>query len=217
MNNRNINWLIKRRVIFRQDPITDKPTIETHQYKYYENGTYECYHLFNSKAKITTYKSLKWHFFVLYYLNQDGIEGDIVSLEDDMRYIFKFIANKENGFVTFFIKNKLLEDIIGDVLQQGGEPPKNKLRKIIFKMSTGLSTREKLSIVGQLIGRKKISKEDIYDAMICISDTNFVTAEKITIGKIAELLNCSTRTIYRNMNKELKKEKERLNEEIQHI
>jgi len=53
--------------------------------------------------------------------------------------------------------------------------------------------------------------------MICISDTNFVTAEKITIGKIAELLNCSTRTIYRNMNKELKKEKERLNEEIQHI
>jgi len=217
MNNRNINWLIKRRVIFRQDPITDKPTIETHQYKYYENGTYECYHLFNSKAKITTYKSLKWHFFVLYYLNQDGIEGDIVSLEDDMRYIFKFIANKENGFVTFFIKNKLLEDIIGDVLHQGGEPPKNKPRKIIFKMSTGLSTREKLSIVGQLIGRKKISKEDIYDAMICISDTNFVTAEKITIGKIAELLNCSTRTIYRNMNKELKKEKERLNEEIQHI
>ena len=209
MDNRNINWLIERRIVFRRDPITDKPTIETHQYKYYENGTYECYHLFNSKAKITTYKSLKWHFFVLYYLNQDGIEGDIVSLEDDMRYIFKFIANKENGFVTFFIKNKLLEDIIGDVLQQGGEPPKNKLRKIIFKMSTGLSTREKLSIVGKLIGRSKVSKEDIYDAMICISDS-----EKITISKLAKTLKCSTRTIHRRMSNELKLEKVRLNEEI---
>ena len=135
MNERNINWLIERRIIFRRDPINDKPTSETHQYKYYEDGTYECYHLFNSKAKITTYKSLKWHFFVLYYLNIDGVDGDIVSLEDDMRYIFKFIANKENGFVTFFIKNKLLEEIIQDVLMLGGDPPKNKRRKIIFKMS----------------------------------------------------------------------------------
>jgi len=203
MDNRNINWLIERRIVFRRDPITDKPTIETHQYKYYENGTYECYHLFNSKAKITTYKSLKWHFFVLYYLNMDNI------INSDFVTIARFIAKKENGFVTFFIKNKLLEDIIGDVLQQGGEPPKNKLRKIIFKMSTGLSTREKLSIVGKLIGRSKVSKEDIYDAMICISDS-----EKITISKLAKTLKCSTRTIHRRMSNELKLEKVRLNEEI---
>ena len=203
MYNRNINWLVKRRIVFRRDPITDKPTIETHQYKYYENGTYECYHLFNSKAKITTYRSLKWHFFVLYYLNMDNI------INSDFVTVAKFIANKENGFVTFFIKNKLLEDIIIDVLQQGGEPPKNKLRKIIFKMSTGLSTREKLSIVGKLIGRSKVSQEDIYDAMICISDS-----EKITISKLAKTLRCSTRTIHRRMSNELKLEKVRLNEEI---
>ncbi len=203
MNNRNIDWLVKHRIVFKRDPITDIPTIETHQYKYYENGTYECYHLFNSKAKITTYKSLKWHFFVLYYLNMDNIiNSDFVTLS-------RFIANKDNGFVTFFIKNKLLEDIIGDVLQQGGEPPKNKLRKIIFKMSTGLSTREKLSIVGKLIGRSKVSQEDIYNTMICMSDS-----EKITISKIAKTLKCSTRTIHRRMSNELKLEIERLNEEI---
>ena len=203
MNNRNIDWLVKHRIVFKRDPITDIPTIETHQYKYYENGTYECYHLFNSKAKITTYKSLKWHFFVLYYLNMDNIiNSDFVTLS-------RFIANKNNGFVTFFIKNKLLEDIIKDVLQQGGEPPKNKLRKIIFKMSTGLSTREKLSIVGKLIGRSKVSQEDIYNTMICMSDS-----EKITISKLAKTLKCSTRTIHRRMSNELKLEKERLNEEI---
>ena len=203
MNNRNIDWLVKHRIVFKRDPITDIPTIETHQYKYYENGTYECYHLFNSKAKITTYKSLKWHFFVLYYLNMDNIiNSDFVTLS-------RFIADKNNGFVTFFIKNKLLEDIIKDVLQQGGEPPKNKLRKIIFKMSTGLSTREKLSIVGKLIGRSKVSQEDIYNTMICMSDS-----EKITISKLAKTLKCSTRTIHRRMSNELKLEKERLNEEI---
>ena len=207
---RKIEWLNNKRIIYRRNPINDKPTVETDEYMYYENGTYECYTLFNTSAKIPTYKSLKWHFLVLYYLNEEGIEGDIVSLEDDMRYIFKFIANKENGFVTFFISNYKLEEIIKNVLTIGGEPPINRQRKIIFKDFTGLSIREKLSIVGQLIGRKKISKEDIYDTMICISDT----AEKITISKIAKLLNCSSRTIYRNMSKELKKEKERLNEEI---
>jgi len=206
--NRNMKWLNKRQIIYRRDPINDKPTIENKQYMFFENGTYECYHLFNSRAKITTYRSLKWHMLVLYYLNMDNIiNSDFVTLA-------RFIANKENGFVTFFIKNKLLEDMIGDVLQQGGEPPINKIRKIIFKDYSLLSFKEKMFLVGKLIGRKKISKEDIYDAMICISDKNFTTAEKITISKIAELLNCSTRTIHRNMGKELKQEKKELNEKI---
>jgi hypothetical protein len=203
-----MKWLNERQIIYRRDPINDKPTIENKQYMFFENGTYECYHLFNSRAKITTYRSLKWHMLVLYYLNMDNIiNSDFVTLA-------RFIANKENGFVTFFIKNKLLEDMIGDVLQQGGEPPINKIRKIIFKDYSLLSFKEKMFLVGKLIGRKKISKEDIYDAMICISDKNFTTAEKITISKIAELLNCSTRTIHRNMGKELKQEKKELNEKI---
>ena len=100
---RNIKWLNDRRIVYRQDPISDVPTIETKQYKYYADGTYQCYHLFNSKAKITTYKSLKWHMLVLYYLNMDNIiNSDFVTLA-------RFIANKENNFVTFFIKDKLLE------------------------------------------------------------------------------------------------------------
>ena len=85
---RKIQWLNDKRIYYRQDPINDKPTFSTNTYDYYENGTHEYYNLFNTKSKITTYKSLKWHFFVLYYLNIDGVDGDIVSLEDDMRYIF---------------------------------------------------------------------------------------------------------------------------------
>ena len=201
--NRNMKWLNDRRVIYRHDG-DDIPTIETKQYKYYENGTYACYHLFNTKAKITTYKSLKWHMLVLYYLNMDNmINSDFVT-------VARFIADKQNGFVTFFIKNKLLEEIIGDVLMQGGDPPKNKCRKIIFKMSTGLSTREKLSIVGKLIGRSKLDKETIYQGMIDINSDGI----KITVRWLAELLGVSKRTIYRHMCEDLRREKEILNEEL---
>ena len=201
---RNLKWLNDRRIIYRKDPDTDVPTIETKQYRYYENGTYQCYHLFNSKAKITTYKSLKWHMLVLYYLNMDNIiNSDFVTLA-------RFIANKENGFVTFFIKNKLLEDMIGDVLQQGGDPPANKLRKVVFKPYSGLDLSGKLKIVGKLIGRSSIDRDMIYETMLDLHEWG----KKITIGRIAGLLDCSTRTIHRHMCETLKKEKQILNEKL---
>jgi len=200
---RNIKWLNDRRVRYRQNPINDKPSIETSQYQFFENGTYECYHLFNSRAKITTYKSLKWHFLVLYYLNQDS--GLLPS------HVYQFIANKENGFVTFFPSDSKLNDMIEDVFNTGGEPPKNKKRKIIFKDYSGLTAREKMSIVGKLIGRSsRVDEESIYQCMLDINELG----NKITVSRIAGLLNCSARTVYRNMNKQLTSEKTLLNEEI---
>jgi hypothetical protein len=202
---RNLKWLNDRRIVYRRDPISDVPTIETDQYRYYENGTYQCYHLFNSKAKITTYKSLKWHMLVLYYLNADSI------YDADYFYdICRFIAKKENGFVTFFIKSKLLDNMIEDVINQGGDPPSNKLRKVVFKPYSGLDLSGKLKIVGQLIGRSSIDKEMIYDAMLDLNDMG----KKITIGRIAGLLDCSARTIHRHMCDTLKQEKQKLNEEL---
>jgi hypothetical protein len=199
---RNIKWLNDRHIIYRRDPVNDVPTIETTHYKYYEDGTHECYHLFNSKAKITTYRSLKWHFYVLYFLNQDRTEG---LLPTD---VYRFIANKENGFVTFFISDKRLESMIDDVFENGGEPPVNKKRKIIFKDYSMLTPEQKMSIVGKLIGRsRRIDEEAIYQCMLDLNDYG----KKITISRIAGLLDCSTRTIQRNMCDELKKEKELLN------
>ena len=200
---RNMKWLNDRRINYRQDPINDIPTNETALYKYYENGTYECYHLFRSKAKITTYKSLKWHMLVLYYLNQD--RGLLPT------HVYEFIANKENGFVTFFISDKKLQDMIDDVFKNGGEPPVNKIRKIIFKDYSGLTANEKMSIVGKLIGRSsRVDGEAIYQCMLDLNDMG----KTITWGRVAGLLNCSTRTIQRNINDTLKKEKAILNEEI---
>ncbi len=208
---RNIQWLNDKQVIYYRNPITDEPTESTDLYDYYAEGTYQCYSLFRSKAKITTYKSLKWHFLVLYYLNYDGIEGDHWSLEDDMTSIFKFIANKENGFVTFFMKQKILDNMIKEVLAVGDTPPRNRIRKVIFKFNTGLTLSQKLSIVGTLIGKgKKVSEDDIYQCMLDLNHEK----QKITINKLARLLGCTTRTIHRNMGNQLKTEKELLNNEI---
>ena len=92
------------------------------------------------------------------------------------------------------------------------EPPKNKLRKVIFKPFTKVSKEEKLRIVGELIGRsKRIHQDDIYNCMLDINDMN----KKITITQLALLLECSTRTIHRNMNAVLKREKELLNQQLQ--
>jgi hypothetical protein len=208
---RNLKWLNDRQVIYYRNPISDLPTESTNLYDYYAEGTFQCYNLFRSKAKITTYKSLKWHFLVLYYLNADGIEGDDVSLDDDMRSIFNFIADKENGFVTFFMKQKILDNMINEVLGIGDTPPRNRIRKVIFKQGTGLTLSQKLSIVGKLIGKgKKVSEDDIYQCMLDLNHEK----QKITISKLAKLLSCTTRTIHRNMGNQLKTEKELLNNEL---
>ena len=92
-------------------------------------------------------------------------------------------------------------------IQDLEQPPKNKLRKIVFKDGCGLDVKQKLSIVGQIIGRgKAITQEDIYEAMLQVYDDG-----KITISKIAKVLGCTPRTIHRNMGEELKQEKQLLN------
>jgi len=91
------------------------------------------------------------------------------------------------------------------------EPPKNKLRKVIFKYGSRLSKEEKLSIVGELIGRsKRIHEDDIYQCMLDLHDSG----RKIVIAQLALWLECSARTIHRNMSEELKREKELLNKQL---
>ena len=202
---RNLEYLNKTRVIYKQSPINDKPTEKFEWGDYYENGTDECYDLFRSKAKIPTYKSLKWHLYVLWYLNTSMDQDQFVNLA-------KFIANKNNGFVTFNVNETLLQSMIYDVsLQDLEHPPFNKTRKIIFNDKCKLSLSEKLSIVGQMIGKtKKVSESDIYDMMLYLNDAGV----KITLVKLANELGCTTRTIHRNMSNELKKEKELLNKNL---
>jgi len=201
---RNLDHLNRRQIIYRRNPINDKPT-ETFKWGYYyEEGTYECYTLFNSRAKINTYRSLRWHLYVLWYLNPKMDPDEFLDL-------CKALCHKPNGFVTFTISDAAMQGVHYEVSMSDLErQPPNKLRKVIFKEYTGLDMRQKLSIVGQMVGRKKLSESEIYDAMLIMHDEK----EKINISKLAIILDCSTRTIYRNMSNELKKEKELLNQQL---
>ena len=205
MSQRNLKYLNTNRIVYRRLPLTDKPTQETDVYMYYENGTHECYELFRSSAKITTYKSLKWHLLVLWYLNPQLDQDQFMRLAE-------VIAHKPNGFISFAIHSDLLRKIVYEVsMLDLDAPPKNKLRKVIFKPFTRISKEDKLRIVGTLIGRgSKVCADDIYEVMIDLNDMG----KKITIGRIAGLLDCSSRTIHRNMCTQLKREKELLNKQL---
>ena len=204
-HDRNLTYLNNNRIIYRRLPTTDKPDIDNKQYMFYENGTHQCYELFRSSAKINTYKSLKWHLLTLWYLNPSLNPDKFTDLAE-------YISHKPNGFVTFNIKPDALNKIIYEVsMLDLDRPPKNKLRKVIFKPFSGLTKEQKLSIVGSLIGvTNKICTDDIYHCMIDIHDWG----KKITIGRIAGLLDCSSRTIHRHMCEDLKREKELLNQQL---
>ena len=205
MSQRNLTYLNNKRIIYRRLPTTDKPDIDTKEFMYFQDGTHQCYELFRSSAKITTYRSLKWHLLVLWYLNPNLTPDDFTALAE-------YIVHKPNGFVSFNVSERLLEKVIyGVSMSDLDRPPKNKLRKVIFKPFTGLSKEQKLSIVGSLIGvTNKICSDDVYQCMIDIHDLG----KKITIGRIAGLLDCSSRTIHRHMCEDLKREKELLNQQL---
>ena len=202
---RNLEYLNRRKIQWVRDPINDRPSMKHKDYNYYEDGTHEYYSLFRSRAKITTYKSFKWHLLVLWYLNPQLDPDDFASL-------CEYIADKSKGFITFTVPPQLLKKIIYEVsMMELDEPPKNKLRKIIFNWHCTLSMEDKLKIVGKLIGRQKqIHEDDIYQCMVDINDMG----KKITLANLATNLNCSSRTIQRNMCEELKREKELLNQQL---
>ena len=202
---RRFKYLWDKRVVCRRNPTTDIPDEETDTYMFFKDGTHQCYDLFRSKAKITTYRSFKWHMLVLWYLNPDWEKDDAID-------IAMYIADKPNGFTTFNMNKWNVERVINDLyLMDLEEQPRNKLRKIVFKTNCGLDKSQKLSIVGKLIGRMNgIKREDIYTSMLLLNDSD----EKITIAKLAKSLKCTQRTIHRRMCSELKQVNQELNEEI---
>jgi len=204
---RNMKYLNDNRIRYRKYS-EDQPTQEYEWGWYYADGTHGYYSLFNSEAKITTIRSLKWHLLTLWWLNPSMDKTKFDQLAE-------VITHKPNGFITFSVSDFMLNNVINSIYMQDLEqPPKNKMRKVVFKDFCGLNKSDKLSMVGKLIGRRSlIDEESIYQCMVNLNHDG----KKITISRIAGLLDCSSRTIHRNMSNELKKEKNLLNIENEKI
>ena len=94
MSHLRLHRLNTSKVVYRKDPHSDKPTEAFWWGNFYDYGTHQCFDLFRSKAKITTYKSLIWHALVLRYLNQD-------MSEDRFKDVLLYIGDPLNDFITF--------------------------------------------------------------------------------------------------------------------
>lgn len=146
--------------------------------------------------------------------------ADIIRLCVDMNMepqdfytLCEYIIDQNNGFITFSVSVSTLHNILAEVLEiEFTTAPNTRVRKIIFKDGIGLSAVDKLKIVGSVIGRKKNATNfDIYESMLYLHHQR----QKITMSKIAGYLNVSERTLYRNMDNDLKVEKKILNEALQ--
>tara|TARA_R110000823_G_scaffold247229_1_gene371064 strand:+ start:1127 stop:1750 length:624 start_codon:yes stop_codon:yes gene_type:complete len=199
---RNIEHLHRKKFGYKKEPTTDVPTKKYYWGSYYKDGTYQDYSLFYGNAKITTFKALAWHVEVLRYINFNWDE-------DDFKKIIYFIADIRNGFVTFEINTRYLDKYIGNALSNDFSfKPVNRKKIVVFKDGTGLSSKQKSKIVGEICGKEKsIDSDCIYECMLYINSDK----RKITITNIAKMLNCSRMSIYRNMNTELKEERDLLN------
>ena len=153
-------------------------------------------------AKAQLERSMKYAKMIYKIVDNVGNGGEVLLF--DMGKPVKIIDLAQNLLYMFPYK-KLSIEIIG--LQRG----EKLYEELLCNSEEILPTEEKLKIVGKLIGRQKqIHEDDIYQCMIDINEWG----KKITLGRIAGLLDCSKRTIQRNMCEELKREKELLNQQI---
>ena len=107
MSQRTMKYLNDNRIVYRRYS-PDRPTKEYDWGWYYADGTYGYYSLFRSNAKITSYKSLKWHLLTLWYLNPQLTLEKFIELA-------KVISYKPNGFVTFNVNEWQLTDMVKDI------------------------------------------------------------------------------------------------------
>lgn len=162
--------------------------------------------LFRYDYKIISKAQLTWHLYAIMYMNPD--------LEDSkLEQVISYLLNPKMGFILENVSKGITPEDLKEELKSYylDDEPNSKARKIIFYSNCRLSVSEKLSLVGQHAGKgKRITEEVIYEAMIMI---HYDYNELITVSKLAKMLKCTTRTIFRNMSEQLNEEKNILNEE----
>ena len=132
------------------------------------------------------------------YLNQEQLQWKFMLLVENIARKFS-TTQQASGVMS-----------INDLIQEGNLNLCKAIRRIDW---TRLSESEDQEKTLKSFLSKRIHEDDIYQCMLDINDMG----KKITINKLAGLLNCSARTIHRNMGYELKKEKELLNQENEKI
>lgn len=173
---------------------------------YFPDGV-EHYHLYRSSRKINSFAELQYVAEKFVHLNP---EFDI----ELMKRLFTALSDRESGHIVRTYSPERVEGMIDFVHEQSKTPFCPRRRKIVFNPSTPLSHKDKMKIVGQIIGRKERPSEHDIENVI---EELWLNKEKITMKRVANELSTSVYLVrdyftdevlsgIRNANKEIKYE-----------
>lgn len=154
------------------------------------------YNLKDISSKVSSFEQLTYYAEVFFYLNPD--------INFNIFYgIFQTLGNREWGKTIRTYSKARVKNMCKEVFQDRRIPYCNQWRRIIFNPDKIIRNDEKMSICGELFKRQlSFSTEDIEKAVLQLK----IAKKLISDSNIADILQCSQKTIQRNMTSAIRAE-----------
>lgn len=147
------------------------------------------YNLKDISSKVSSFEQLTYYAEVFFYLNPD--------IDFRIFYgIFQTIGNREWGKTIRTYSKARVHKMCEEVFQNRNVPYCNQWRRIVFNPEKIIRNDEKMSICGELFKRQlSFTTEDVEKAVLQLK----IAKTPISDSKIADILQCSQKTIQRHM------------------
>jgi len=162
----------------------------------------EHYSLTNISKKIGSFDELTYLAEVFLYLNSD------VDFKIYLGY-FCWLGTRDSGMCIRTYGKARIEHFLRQIFFTRKKPYCRRHRRVVFNPEKIISTEEKLSVTAQVIRRGcKFTDIDVLLAIETIRDQLVVATSK----SIAKYLNCSTSTVSRLINKDIRDKMKQYND-----
>lgn len=162
----------------------------------------EHYSLVNISKKIGSFDELTYLAEVFLYLNID------VDFKIYLGY-FCWLGSRDSGMCIRTYGKARIEHFLRQIYFTRKKPYCRRHRRVVFNPEKIISTEEKLSVTAQVIRRGcKFADIDVLMAIETLKDQLVVSTSR----SIARYLNCSTSTVSRLINKNIRDKMKKYNE-----
>ncbi len=173
------------------------------EYLHYPDGV-KFFSLYRTTRRINTFAELEYIAEKFIWLNED-------FNIDKMKIHFNLLSERQNGHIIRTYGQNRVENMVEKVFDRKKEPYCPKLRKIIFNPMKIIEKKEKMRIVGMLVGRKsRPTNDQINDAI----EDLWLDKTKITVSSVAKRLNKSRHLVKWFFDKQQLSTLEKINTQI---
>jgi hypothetical protein len=173
------------------------------EYLHYPDGV-KFFSLYRTTRRINTFAELEYIAEKFIWLNED-------FNIDKMKIHFNLLSERQNGHIIRTYGQNRVENMVQKVFDRKKEPYCPKLRKIIFNPMKIIEKKEKMRIVGMLVGRKsRPTNDQINDAI----EDLWLDKTKITVSSVAKRLNKSRHLVKWFFDKQQLSTLEKINTQI---